>query len=48
MSRASRRQGVRKLAKSIFLAKDKEVNIQLPKSSFNYFEKEIRKYGGKG
>ena len=28
-------------------SKDQEVNIQLPKGSFDYFEKLSKKYGGK-
>jgi len=48
MSRAIRRKAVRRMAKAAFLSKQKEIEIQLPKGSFNYFEKEVRKYGGKG
>ncbi len=43
MTRRDRRKAVRKLVKEVKQSSESEFNIQLPKSSFEYFEKQMKK-----
>lgn len=41
--RRKKRAAVRRLAESVKKAKETEFNIQLPKSSWEYFKKQVKK-----
>lgn len=47
MSRATKRKAVRKIAKQVLQAPDTEFRFELPKSSFDYFKKQINERGGR-
>lgn len=47
MSRATRRKAVRKIVKDVIKSKEQDVRIELPKESFDYFERKYNEQGRK-